>query len=65
DARNAAFEQAVADGTITQEQVDWMQSRWEYMQENGYGPGSDFCDDSGTLGGTRGPGMRGSWNTQP
>jgi len=35
DARNAAFKQAVADGTITQEQVDWMQSRWDYMQENG------------------------------
>ena len=39
-ARSAALDQAVADGLLTQEQADWMQSRWEYMQANGYGPGS-------------------------
>lgn len=65
DARNAALAQAVADGTITQEQADWMQNRWNEMNENGFGPGSGFCDGSGFRGGMRGPGMHGYWNTQP
>ncbi len=42
DARSGALAQAVADGTITQEQADWMQSRWNEMKEKGFGPGS--CD---------------------
>jgi hypothetical protein len=63
DARSAALEQAVADGTITQEQADWMQSRWDEMKENGYGPGSGFCDDDGHRGGRRAPGVH--WNSQP
>ncbi len=59
DARTAAFEQAVADGTITQEQADWMQSRWDEMKEAGFGPGSGGCDGDG-FGhhGGRGPGGR-------
>ncbi len=56
DARSAAIEQAVADGILTQEQADWMQSHWEEMQEKGFGPGSGFCDGDGPRGGGRGPG---------
>ena len=41
-ARSVALDQAVADGLLTQEQVDWMQSRWHEMQANGFGPGSNF-----------------------
>jgi len=62
EARSAALQQAVADGTITQEQADWMQSRWENMQANGFGPGSGFCADGGHRGG-RGHGQ--FWNSQP
>ncbi len=61
DARTAALEQAVADGTITQEQADWMQSRWDEMKEAGYGPGSGHCDGEGHRGG-RGPGGR--WSSE-
>ncbi len=55
DARMAGLEQAVADGTISQEQADWIQSRWEEMAENGFGPGKGGCDGEGHHGG-RGPG---------
>lgn len=47
DARSTALAQAVADGTITQEQADWMQSRWDEAKENGFGPGSGSCDGRG------------------
>lgn len=60
DARKVAIDQAVADGTLTQEQADWMQSRWDEMQENGFGPGSAGCDGSGHRGGR---GMGGRWSS--
>ena len=70
-ARTSAFEQAVADGAITQEQADWMLSRMNQMHANGFGPGTGGCTGegpagrSGMMGGGfgRGGGMR--WNTQP
>ncbi|MBC8505831.1 MAG: hypothetical protein ISR58_00065 [Anaerolineales bacterium] len=59
DARTAGLEQAVANGDLTQEQADWMQSRWDEMKEAGFGPGSGGCDGDG-FGhhGGRGPGGR-------
>jgi len=57
DAHQAGLEQAVADGDLTQEQADWMQSRWDEMKENGFGPGSGGCDGDGHRGG-RGHGWR-------
>ena len=38
--RATALEQAVAAGTITQEQADWMLQRWDTRQANGYGAGN-------------------------
>jgi hypothetical protein len=60
-ARSAALEQAVADGSITQEQADWMQSRWGEMKENGFGPGSGGCDGDGHHGGR---GRGGYWSNE-
>src|SRR3990172_3716598 len=40
EARATALSQAVADGVVTQEQADWMQSRMNQMWANSYGPGS-------------------------
>lgn len=40
DARQAGLEQAVADGTISQEMADWIQSHWDEMSEKGFSPGS-------------------------
>lgn len=57
ETRSAALDQAVADGLLTQEQADWMQSRWETMQTNGFGPGSGNCQGDGF--GGRGGMMRG------
>lgn len=65
DARSTALEQAVTDGSITQEQADWMQSRWTEMQESGFGPGSGFCSGDGFQSGGHGPGMHGNWGSQP
>ncbi len=45
DARSAALEAAVADGTMTQEQADWMNSRG--AGHGGYGAGTGECDGSG------------------
>lgn len=60
DARDQAIEQAVADGTITQEQADWMRQR------------GDRATPGAGRGQGRGPGMRGGccfpdcpYNTQP
>lgn len=58
EARSDAFNQAAADGVISEEQAEWMQSRMNQMWANGYGPGSGNCDGSGP----RGAGMRGRWN---
>lgn len=53
EARTDALNQAAADGVISQEQAEWMQSRMNQMWANGYGPGSGHCDGSGP---------RGRWN---
>jgi len=50
ETRSAALDQAVADGLLTQEQADWMQSRWETMQTNGFRPGSGNCQGDGFSG---------------
>lgn len=39
-ARTKALEQAVADGTITQAQADWMIQRMSQAQANGFGMGA-------------------------
>ena len=39
DARNTALDAMVKDGTITQEQADWMKSRSGAMMGGGYGRG--------------------------
>ena len=57
-ARSTALEQAVADGLVTQEQADWMQSRWDAMQANGFGTGT--CLGGGQNGGMMGG--RGRWS---
>jgi hypothetical protein len=63
-ARSEAFQQAAADGVISQDQADWMLSRTNGMWANGYGPGSGACDGTGPQGGgMRGGGFR--WNAQP
>jgi len=60
EARSAKLEQAVADGTITQEQADFMSSRgWA----RGFGQGYGSCIAGGIgrpLGNQRGP--QGRWN---
>ena len=61
DVRSKAVEQAVAAGTLTQEQADWMAQRWEQMQANGFGPGTGTCPGMGSQQTGRG----GRWNTQP
>ena len=43
EVHTAAFEKAVADGIMTQEQADWMLQRMQYMAQNGYGYGSGSC----------------------
>jgi len=59
EARSQALTQAVTDGSITQEQADWMNQRMQQMQENGYGPGN--CPmHSGGFGPGRGPAQRGN-----
>lgn len=62
EARSAALAQAVADGTITQEQVDAMQSYGAGQQFNGFASGLADCDDSGPRGSRRpgGPGFGGT-----
>ena len=52
-ARSDAIAAALADGVITQEQAGWMNERMENRRADGFGPGSEFCDDSGS-GGPRG-----------
>ena len=58
--RSAALDDAVAAGLMTQEQADWMQSRWEAMQANGFGPGSENCLGGEQYGGRMGG--RGRWS---
>lgn len=48
-AHDAALEQLVADGVLTQEQADWMDDHMEQMWAGGYGPGS--CHGANSTGG--------------
>jgi uncharacterized membrane protein len=57
-ARNASLQKAVADGTLTQAQADWMQQRMQGNYPDGYGPGSANCDGSGIRQGGRGGRMQ-------
>jgi hypothetical protein len=66
EARSEALQQAVEDGTITQDQAQWMSQRMNRM--GGFGNGA--CDGSGPEGkvrpqnGMRGFGMRGARASQ-
>lgn len=68
-ARSAALRQAVADGSLTQTQADFMAQRMNQGWPEGFGPGSANCDGSGQAHpgqgrqGGRGQGMR--WNVLP
>jgi len=62
EARSEALEQAVAEGTITQEQADWMIQRMAQRQAYGYGPGSSACTGSGPTGSPRGGARGGRWS---
>ena len=57
-ARSASLQQAVADGTLTQAQADWMQQRMNGNYPDGYGPGSANCDGTGVRQGGRGGRMQ-------
>jgi hypothetical protein len=56
--RSSSLQQAVADGTLTQTQADWMQQRMGGNYPEGFGPGSANCDGSGMRQGGRGGRMR-------
>ena len=56
EARTTALEQAVAAGLLTQEQADWMLSRW-----GGQGSGTGTCQ-GGTLRGGMGGRGGGRWS---
>lgn len=59
EARAEALQQAVDDGTLTQEQADWMSQRMS--RTGGFGNGA--CDGTGPNGsGMHGSGMRGFGN---
>jgi hypothetical protein len=47
DARTTALDALVADGTLTQEQADWMKSRGGAMMNGGYGAGRGGCPMGG------------------
>lgn len=69
-ARSAALQQAVEDGTLTQEQADWMSGRMSQGWPEGFGPGSTNCDGDGSgqaqgRQGGRGLGVRGINRTAP
>lgn len=65
EARTAAFDQAVADGVLSQDQADWMSQHMAQKQAAGFGPG--FCHGSGTgVGASRGQrGASWRWSQQP
>ncbi len=64
-ARTQAMNQAVAEGTLTQAQADFMLNRTNQMGQSGFGPGSMNCDGSGMMSQQRsGRGMGGRWANQ-
>jgi hypothetical protein len=40
EVHREAFDKAVKDGLVTQEQADWMLQRMQNMQQGGFGPGN-------------------------
>lgn len=54
-ARTDTLNEQVANGTITAEQRDWIESRIQQAQENGYGPGFGAGFGPGARGFARGP----------
>lgn len=73
DTFKTTLQKLVADGKLTQQQADWMNSHMSQMIENGYGPGN--CLGTGTGSNTGGTsngmgrmmqgfngGMMGGWN---
>ena len=60
EARTAALEQAVAEGLMTQEQVDWMLNRWDGTQNWASGVGTGPCQ-GGTSRGSMGGRGGGRW----
>jgi hypothetical protein len=58
DVRTNALDQAVADSLITQEQADWMLSRWNNMHSgsSGVGVGTGPCQGGTARGGMGGRG---------
>jgi hypothetical protein len=66
-ARSTAIDQALADGVLTEEQAEWMETHMAQMPGVGFGPGG--CHGAGVPGsgstswGRGGRGMR--WNDQP
>jgi hypothetical protein len=64
DARIAALNQAVVDGTITQEQADWMISRLDNGQYGVYaGTCTEDCTQDGTLSSQKHMRSNNRWNT--
>lgn len=60
-----AFDKAVKDGVMTQQQADWMLQRMQTMYQNGYGTGTGTCPMGGGNGFGRGGGMMGrGWQNQ-
>ena len=62
-----AFDKAVKDGVMTQQQADWMLQRMQNMYQNGYGNGTGTgCPMGGGAGFGRGGGMMGGngWRNQ-
>jgi hypothetical protein len=57
-ARSTSLQQAVANGTLTQAQSDWMQQNMNGNYPDGYGPGSANCNGSGVRQGGRGGRMQ-------
>ncbi len=74
EVHTSAYEKAVADGVLTQEQADWMLQRMNSRFTSGYGfgdcPNGGVAPQDGTgYQGGFGPGMMGGrggrWQTQP
>ena len=59
-----AFDKAVKDGVMTQQQADWMLQRMQNMYKNGYGTGTGTCPMGGGNGFGRGGMMGGGFGPQ-
>lgn len=61
DVHQAAFDKAVADGVLSQEQADWMLQHMQGLYGNGYGFGN--CPMYGGVGSQDGTGYRGGFGS--